>query len=554
MEYLRTQNVELASKLRVALSNEEKFRREIDTLNKEVALLKARVIGNGGKESVPSEPRVVLSRVDPSLGPCTAEKVSASSPAPSPVPRPLSQSLPRRPGGPRGFVTPAVATSAAAVAPEIENNQVGKMGRLNLTGLSNKEKDRVLGPEMYKTGLDVDTSVDEVIYNLIEVRNANRPDLPKLVNPLRGGLAVVPPPDPNIPPKRGRGRPPKRPRVVENIQLRPPRTGPVAYETGQDSGEVSTPVIEKGGEIQEWSKAPGRRRRRRRIRSHATSLTSRPANLEGETLFRKRDPNVTRKRRMARTAAITVTGIAEGFSYAEALTKVKQKVPLEEIGIERMTTRRTVNGGRIFEIPGSNAAGKADLFARHIKEVLGAEARVGRPFVKGEIRIIGLDDSVTQEEVALRVSQLGSCDRTSIKVGAIRIMRNGMGAAWVQCPLTAANKVAGLKKIQIGLTVAKVELLAARPIQCYKCWEYGHTRLKCESSRDLAGACFRCGGRGHPASSCMAPAKCPLCELDNVAHNHRFGSLLCRYRLNGAVKTREETVRRTEDIELVNND
>jgi len=40
MEYLRAQNVEFTSKLRVAISNEEKFRREIDTLNK-VALLKA---------------------------------------------------------------------------------------------------------------------------------------------------------------------------------------------------------------------------------------------------------------------------------------------------------------------------------------------------------------------------------------------------------------------------------------------------------------------------------------------------------------------------------
>lgn len=83
-----------------------------------------------------------------------------------------------------------------------------------------------------------------------------------------------------------------------------------------------------------------------------------------------------------------------------------------------MTTRRTINGGRIFEILGSDAANKADLLAIRIREVLGAEAKVGRPFVKGELRIIGLDDSVTPEEVALKISQLGSCNETLIKVGA----------------------------------------------------------------------------------------------------------------------------------------
>lgn len=58
MEYLRAQNVELTSKLRVALSNEEKFRKEIDTLKREVALLKSSVVGDGSKVSAPSpEPR-----------------------------------------------------------------------------------------------------------------------------------------------------------------------------------------------------------------------------------------------------------------------------------------------------------------------------------------------------------------------------------------------------------------------------------------------------------------------------------------------------------------
>jgi len=411
-----------------------------------------------------------------------------------------------------------------------------------------------MGPEMYQTGVDVDTSVDEVIYNLIEIRNANRPDLPRLINPLKGGLAVVPPPNPNIPPKRGRCRPPKHPRVISNVQVRPPRPGFVTERVGRDSGEASTPVVEEGSEAQGWTAVSGRRRRRRRLRSRATSSISRQTGLEVGTLPKKKDPNVVRKRRLAKTAAITVTGATKGFSYAEALTEVRGKVPLDEMEIEKMTMRRTTNGGRIFEISESDAVEKADLLAGKIRKILGAEARVARPFVKGEMRVIGLDDSVTSEEVATKISQLGPCDRTLVKVGAICVMRNGLGTVWVQCPLAVANKVAGRKKISIGLTVAKVELLASRPTQCYKCWEYGHTRPRCNSTRDLTGIRFRCGGRGHTANSCVGPVKCPPCELDGATCDHRFGSLVCKYKPGGAIAARGGIARKAGDTEPTNND
>lgn len=67
---------------------------------------------------------------------------------------------------------------------------------------------------------DVDeTSIDEVIHNLIELRNMRRPHLPPLQNPLRDNLIVILPPDPSVLPKRGRGRP----RIVRNEQVVSPR-------------------------------------------------------------------------------------------------------------------------------------------------------------------------------------------------------------------------------------------------------------------------------------------------------------------------------------------
>jgi len=54
-----------------------------------------------------------------------------------------------------------------------------------------------------------DASIDEVLYNLTELRNVRRPHMPRTPNPFRDNLTIVPPPDPSVPPKRGRGRPPR---------------------------------------------------------------------------------------------------------------------------------------------------------------------------------------------------------------------------------------------------------------------------------------------------------------------------------------------------------
>ncbi|KAL6418384.1 hypothetical protein ACFW04_012168 [Cataglyphis niger] len=107
-------------------------------------------------------------------------------------------------------------------------------------------------------------------------------------------------------------------------------------------------------------------------------------------------------------------------------------------------------------------------------------------------------------------------------------MNNGLYTLWVQCPLNAALKVANLKKIKIGWTLARVDLLDNRLVQCFKCWKYGHVRLACPSKEDFTGLCFKCGRKGHLANKCSLPPFCKVCDSEGKNSDHRLGSYTCK--------------------------
>ncbi|KMQ95398.1 putative 50 kda protein in type i retrotransposable element r1dm [Lasius niger] len=98
---------------------------------------------------------------------------------------------------------------------------------------------------------------------------------------------------------------------------------------------------------------------------------------------------------------------------------------------------------------------------------------------------------------------------------------NGMGIVWVRCPLMAANLIMERTQIKVGWAFAWVELLANRPLQCYKCLEGGHVRARCPNKEDRSGKCYRCGKDGHEAKNCEAAVKYSVCSDRNLPANHR---------------------------------
>lgn len=477
------QITELTAQLRVLKSGEEARIREVEALRREVEILR--------------------NSVKPGTSGTMAPGLGGVLDQPGPLP------LPQRPLGNR-----MKSKSADQDVGERrgESSEISKLPSIDISAVS-----------------DVDeASIDEVIFNLIQLRNIRRPNLPPLVNPLRPNLTAIPPPDPTIPSKRGRGRP----RIIRNEQVAPPRIAFRAPASATDSGGVSTPLTATTIRPDEWTSVVKRRRAKRKKGGRDVSRPDHEPHLAVPALTPApslRAPTQTR-RRPPRTAAVTITGVGETFSYAAALKKARENIPLVELGIDKSRIRRTINGGRIIEIPGLDAANKADKLADKLRLVLGQEAVVARPSVKGEVRIVGLDDTVSTAEVASTISEIGGCAVTDVKVRTIRLLSNRLGAVWAQCPLAAANKVSSLKKMRVGWTIARVELLAARPLQCYKCWRFGHTRFNCGSQANFFGLCFRCGTGGHAARDCTASPRCVVCENKGLDSAHRFGTATCSHK------------------------
>lgn len=203
----------------------------------------------------------------------------------------------------------------------------------------------------------------------------------------------------------------------------------------------------------------------------------------------------------------------------------KQRVSLKGMGIENTRIRRAVNGAIVIEVPGPQGRQQAGLLAANLSVALGA--RVSNPVAMGKLRIRGIDPSSTVEEILDTLETLGRCPRNVLKPSPINKMRDGMRVIWVTCPIEIAIRIAELGPFNLGWTRVRADLMRKRPVQCFRCWRFGHVRSNCGSQIERTGLCFRCGGSGHSAANCNSEPKCLVCLESGKDSNHRVGTPRC---------------------------
>ncbi|KAF9790221.1 hypothetical protein SFRURICE_010881 [Spodoptera frugiperda] len=139
-----------------------------------------------------------------------------------------------------------------------------------------------------------------------------------------------------------------------------------------------------------------------------------------------------------KTAAVVITlqpdAVKRGVTYGDVLAKLKGAVP------------------------GATSSPSADALAERLRACLGAdEARVSRPTKCLDLRILGLDDSVTAEEIVAVVARTGGCPADQVKAGTIRAGNSGRTVV-VSCPVLAAKKIKEGRRLLVGWVSAQIIL------------------------------------------------------------------------------------------------
>lgn len=342
-----------------------------------------------------------------------------------------------------------------------------------------------------------------------------------------------------------------RPRIIANVQLAPPREEakpdmdrhPSSLVKGNESKARSKKnesrlKIKKGDDHEsQWTEVASKKGKKNK-KGKGTGLAEEQGKIEPESTPSVRNDKkkktqgkttVKLARMPSKTAVVSITGRTDDFSYRDALTAAREKISLTDLKIEKTRLRRAANGGYLIEIMDSGCYEKARALQDKLRAILPEEkASVTRPMKSGELRFIGLDVTATNEEVAAVIMEYGKCEKEDIRVGDIQAMRNGLYTAWARCPLAVAALIARKRKIRIGWTYVRVEMLGARPVQCFRCWGFGHLRYSCNSSTDRSRACFNCGEEGHSFRACTQASRCVTCEMEGRKSDHRLGSVSCK--------------------------
>ncbi|CAD6216258.1 GSCOCG00012876001-RA-CDS [Cotesia congregata] len=269
-------------------------------------------------------------------------------------------------------------------------------------------------------------------------------------------------------------------------------------------------VIQNGGkkEANEWQKVQSRKSKREQAEE---KLQKQPPKEP------RPEPKRKKPRKWIRPDALIIRP-AETAKYAEILKRIKQDVPDEQVRTTVDKIQRTRTGSLLITLS-RKSTDRGQALQKTIAGILQEDAKVICKGPQEDVEIRDLDGTTTKEDIqaALKTEIGETCE---IPLGTIKIHKayRGTQTAVMTLPAAAARKIlTGSGKVRIGWANCRIRA-TRRPIQCFKCWHFGHLGSQCKSNVDRSKLCIRCGQEGHKIAKCENPAKCVLCA-DQSAHH-----------------------------------
>ncbi|XP_049886733.1 uncharacterized protein LOC126381280 [Pectinophora gossypiella] len=395
----------------------------------------------------------------PALAPPTETLPVSESPLPEPAPRVASAKLAKRTNPPLRECSRAMSDTDGDLAAQIIS-QVGFMMDAKLAGL----EDRLLPPKTKRPPLAADrkNAQSYAAAARTPAASARTPAAvaKKATATAAGTTRATPLAASQGPAAAASGPSSTQP---QKKRKRGPR-GRKKGKKGGNGGQVEAQPLPSGSAGDGWTTV-GKGRKKK-----AAPTQQRPK---------------VPKMRTPRTAAVVLhlqpAAMEGGTTYADVLRTAKAKVNLQSLGITNLRIRKAVTGARVLELAGATSAEKADTLAEKLRESMSGDVvKVSRPIKRADMRIVGLDDSVSVQEVVEAVATAGGCATDAIRTGVIREGAGGMGSLMVSCPVAAAKRVAK-GRLLVGWTSVQVRVLEPRPLRCFRCHETGHAHAMCES-------------------------------------------------------------------------
>lgn len=212
-----------------------------------------------------------------------------------------------------------------------------------------------------------------------------------------------------------------------------------------------------------------------------------------------------------------------GKTYADLLKIVKESIPTDSVPARAIRTIREERKGQMVIVTKEGEKDSIEKIRNNLKRHAKIEVDMAKKRLEGKNIIIREIDAITtEEEVSLALSKTLDIPPEECKLGRLRPYFGGNQVITAYIEKGKADKLLATGEFRIGINMCSV-VERVSVVQCYRCWEYGHTSRNC-SGEDRSEICRMCARPGHKEVACNLGI--PIC-LNCKVSGHKAGSGKC---------------------------